>query len=535
MCGIAGWIGAGQAPGTLEAMTARVAHRGPDGDGHVEIPLGHGRIAALGHRRLSIIDIATGGQPMQSHDGRFEIVYNGEIYNYLELREQLREQGARFVSNSDTEVIIEAVRAWGIEALRKFRGMFAFALCDREQGEVILARDPFGKKPLFLHEAATADGPQIVFGSEIQALLAHPSVRAELDTDSLFDQIMWRYVPGPATFFKGIRKLGPGSYLTIKGGTVTETRYWDAPERAGHETIQRDDAIEAFLEIFDEAVKLRLRADVPVGAFLSGGLDSASIVATLAHLGVSDIRTFSVGFRDDPASELAYAAETAAAVGTIHTPVVLDPDTMAEHLPMLTRHRGAPVAEPADLPIYMMSVVAQKDVKVILSGEGSDEMFAGYPKHLIEKHLGRFAPSGLLSAAGHAALAATSLAPNRFRRLRIAAKAMSRRKFEDRMVGWFGAFSTAERDRLWRGPASHRGLPDYPFHAAAGGHAPAARSAFRPDIVAARQPSGTNGHDDDGRLDRGAHAVHGRAFGRIRGNPAGGMADQGQCHETDRA
>ena len=468
MCGIAGWVGPEQAPGTLESMTGKIALRGPDGDGHAVIGLGQGRVAALGHRRLSIIDLAGGAQPMPSHDDRFQIVFNGEIYNYVELRDELRAGGAEFATNSDTEVILEAWRAWGADALTRFRGMFAFALYDRDSGEVILARDPFGKKPVFFQHKDTSAGPEVVFASEIQALLVHPSVEARLNTQALYTHLMWRYVPGPATFFEGIQKLGPGCYMRITQGAATQERYWEPPERAGHAPLRSGDMVEQFLEIFDEAVRIRLRADVPLGAFLSGGLDSASIVSTLAHLGAPEIRTFSVGFRDDAKSELPLAAETAAAIGTIHTPVVLDPDDLPAHLPMLSRHRGAPVTEPADLPIYMMSMEAARHVKVVLSGEGADEMFAGYPKHLIEKNLGWLAPTGLLSLAGHGALAVTGFDRDRFRRIRIAAAAMSERRFDARMVRWFGAFSRAERDGIWTGPAMRDLHPEFPFQAGQG-------------------------------------------------------------------
>ena len=195
-------------------------------------------MAALGHRRLSIIDLAGGSQPMTSHDGRFTVVFNGEIYNYVEIRDELLARGARFTTSSDTEVILEAWRAWGAECLRRFRGMFAFALHDDATRTVVLARDQFGKKPLFLAERQTASGPVLVFGSEIAALLAHPEIHAELDVDTLYQYLCWRYAPGPFTFFRGIRKLQPGSYLTWQAGMTRTQRYWTAPE----ETAQQPDA-----------------------------------------------------------------------------------------------------------------------------------------------------------------------------------------------------------------------------------------------------------------------------------------------------
>jgi len=425
-------------------------------------------VAALGHRRLSIIDLAGGSQPMTSHDGRFTVVFNGEIYNYIELRDELLARGARFRTRSDTEVILEAWRAWGAECLCRFRGMFAFVLHDDVKRTVVLARDPFGKKPLFLAERQTACGPVLVFGSEIAALLAHPEVHAELDIDTLHQFLCWRYAPGPFTFFRGIRKLPPGSYMIWQSGETTTRRYWTAPEETARPLAPPADPIGTFLKVFDEAVRLRTRADVPLGAFLSGGLDSTAIVATLAHLGTPEIRTYSIGFRDDPASELRAAAETACQIGTRHTSIEIVPDDLTNLLLMLSRHRAAPMADAADLPIYMMSVEAAKRVKVILSGEGADEMFAGYPKHLIERHLGRAAGGGLLSLAGNALLAATSSGPAGARKLRIVARAMGTRQFDERMISWFGAISSAERSKLWTGPAVSRQPDARPFSSAPG-------------------------------------------------------------------
>ncbi len=425
-------------------------------------------MAAMGHRRLSIIDISGGSQPMTSHDGRFTIVFNGEIYNYIEIREELLKRGARFTSSSDTEVILEAWRAWGAECLPRFRGMFAFVLHDEVARTIVLARDQFGKKPLFLAERQTPSGPVLVFGSEISALLAHPQVDTELDVETLYHYLCWRYAPGPYTFFRGIRKLQPGCFLTWQDGVMKTERYWTAPEETAQCRKPPSDPIAAFLDVFDEAVRLRRRADVPLGAFLSGGLDSAAIVATLAHLGAPNLRTFSIGFRDDPASELTAAAETAGEIGTTHTSLELAANDLTNLLPMLGRHRGAPITEPADLPIYLLSVEAAKHVKVVLSGEGADEMFAGYPKHLIERYLGHLAGPGVLSVAGHALLIATSPAPAAARRLRIASRAMRARRFDERMILWFGAITPVERSRVWIGPSVSRQPDTRPFTPAPG-------------------------------------------------------------------
>lgn len=454
MCGIAGWIGSATSDATLRAMTDIIRHRGPDGDGHAMISLGDGAVAALGHRRLAIIDLATGDQPMQSHDGRFTIVFNGEIYNYVELQTELRAKGAMLQTHSDTEVILEAWRFWGKACLTKFRGMFAFALHDKADNSVVIARDPFGKKPLFYATTLLPDGEGLVFGSEITALLEHPAISANLDIDSLHDFLCWRYVPAPNTFFRGIRKLVPGGLITWKSGQWREEQYWVAPEATGGGRMPvPSDPVEGFLEVFDEAVRLRLRADVPLGAFLSSGLDSSSIVATLRHLGASEIRTFSVGFRGDKDAELPAAAETARLLGTIHTPIELETDGMTDLLPMLSRHRGAPMSEVADMPIYMMSLEAARHVKVVLSGEGSDELFAGYPKHLAEAYLGRFASSGLMSLIGRGMLAATAIAPKSARRLSIAGRALREGALR---TGWCVGLG---RSPLRNGRSSGPGLP----------------------------------------------------------------------------
>lgn len=259
MCGIAGWVGLEQADGrTLQTMTDILAHRGPDGEGQVILPLDGDLTAGLGHRRLSIIDLATGDQPMTSHDGRFTIVFNGEIYNYLELRAELLARGAVCRTQSDTEVILEAWRAWGTACLAKFRGMFAFALHDRDDGSVVLARDPFGKKPLFYAAVPQGAGEGIVFGSEIPALLAHSAVSVDLDLDSVRDYLCWRYVPGPHTFFRGIHKLRPACMIRWQAGRWQETRYWTPPEAegGGRQPVPAD-AVEGFLDIFEDAVRTR--------------------------------------------------------------------------------------------------------------------------------------------------------------------------------------------------------------------------------------------------------------------------------------
>lgn len=453
MCGMAGWIGARCQNEHLFAMSRSIAHRGPDGEGQIVLDLPEGREAALAHRRLSIIDLTSGDQPMQSHDGRFTIIFNGEIYNYLELQAELRESGARFETASDTEVIVEAWRRWGEDSLNRFRGMFAFVLHDAISHEVVLARDPFGKKPLFVAPYTNSNGKGLAFGSEISAVLEHPDVKADLDTQSLFEFLRWRYVPGPNRFFRGMSKLVPGGIIRWRKGTWAETRYRLSPEEDGApRLLEPEDPIGAFLATFDEAVRLRMRSDVPLGAFLSSGLDSASIVATMAHLGIENIRTFSVGFRGDGSTELPGAAATARHVGTIHTPIELETDQIVDLLPSLSAMRGAPLAETADMPTYLMSLEAAKSVKVVLSGEGSDELFGGYPKHVAEKYFGSVARTGLPRLAARGFLAAHGVSrprPSGWQLPRaLSASAASK-------AGWC---SGSGRSRILNAPPSGRGL-----------------------------------------------------------------------------
>lgn len=439
-------------------MTDQLVHRGPDGYGHAIAQMSEDYFAALGHRRLSIIDLSGGHQPMHSHDDRFRIAYNGEIYNFIELRDELIQRGAQFRTASDTEVILEAWREWGAESLTMLRGMFAFALYDAKHREMTLARDPFGKKPLYISETTRSGVPFLVFGSEIPALLRHPNVPSELDVSALYDFLLWRYVPGPRTFFSGIRKLEAGSYMTIDANSRTQKKYWLPPEMRTSEldAPKKGEELEAFREVFDEAVRLRLRSDVPVGAFLSGGLDSSSVVATLAHLGAPEIRTYSVGFRDDATSELPLAEATAKHFGTIHTPVELEANQLIDLMPDMSRLRGAPITEPADLPIYEMSREASRNVKVVLSGEGADEMFAGYPKHQIETYLAGVLPSPITALLGRSLLAITSFQKDRFRRHRIAARALTHSRFSERMPIWFGALTNDNRSSIWKGGTPER-------------------------------------------------------------------------------
>lgn len=383
MCGLFAWLlpkRHARDAALLTRLTDLMQHRGPDGCGTLlkDVLNGAWQIG-LGHRRLSIIDLSDGGaQPMSTPDGRLTVVFNGEIYNYLELAAELQALGHDARTKSDTEVLLMAWRQWGAEALNRLRGMFAFVLWDGATGELIVARDPFGKKPLFMMER---DGGY-VFASEIAPLLAFPGADRTVDPAAVGEYLLLRYVPGPHTMLRAIKKVPPGHYGIIRAGRLQLTRYFEPPVvTARQEDISFDEAVHRFMEQFQQAVRLRLRSDAPFGAFLSGGLDSSAVVAVMSQQMTQPVKTFSVGFEEAEYSELNYARHVAERFATDHSEVIVKADNVISLLPDAIRHRGAPVSESSDVPILMLSREAAKSVKMVLTGEGSDENLAGYPKH----------------------------------------------------------------------------------------------------------------------------------------------------------
>jgi asparagine synthase (glutamine-hydrolysing) len=444
-------------------MNACISHRGPDGAGEVSFNLDDGNHLALGHRRLSIIDAEGGQQPLSSHDGRYSLVYNGEIYNYIEIKRELEALGARFQTRSDSEVIIEAWRQWNAKTLSKLRGMFAFCLYDKETGDVILARDPFGKKPLYLSHAGSPHNRTLVFASEVRAVLAHPLVKRELDIESLYDFLCWRYVPGPATMFKNVEKLPPGSYLIWNNGREVARRYYDSPESHSVSSISEADAVQEFLGLFDQGVNIRLRSDVPVGAFLSSGIDSAAVVEAAMRCGLKYLQTFSIGLADDPASEGAGASSTARQLGTRHSHLTFTSDQFLHGLEEFCFRQAAPVINEADIPIYLMSKEAKKSVKVVLTGDGADELLGGYPKHYVEAKYGRLLDSPFRTALSVALNVINRTHILKSHRLATMQRALGAKTREQRMIQWFGGLTLGERDKYWRGPKVSRTLNPYPF------------------------------------------------------------------------
>jgi asparagine synthase (glutamine-hydrolysing) len=462
MCGIAGYVSHSPDAGlsaALRDMADAIAHRGPDDAGYFEVPFGDGHRVGLAHRRLSIIDLSTGHQPLGNEDGSIQIVFNGEVYNFQELRRELEATGHRFSTHSDTETIVHAYEQWGDDCVTRFRGMFAFALWDGPRKRLLLARDRFGKKPLFLYEA---DG-LLLFASEIKSILAFPGVKVSPDETAIWDYFAYRYVPAPATLFQGIRKLMPGCIGVWERGRLVERRYWSPPDREPRAAGSvPEDPIGAFMEHLEEAVRIRMVADVPFGAFLSGGIDSSAVVALMSRHSTLPVKTFSVGFASAGYSELDYARVISQQFRTDHRELTVDAEHLIEQLPALTRYRDAPVAEPTDIPIYLLSREAGKTVKMVLTGEGSDEVLAGYPKHRFERYvranllLPGFLRHGLIAPLVHAL-------PYRFHRAKTAVVNLGLERFEERMPRWFGALSGAERQALVALPSPGTKTGEYQF------------------------------------------------------------------------
>jgi asparagine synthase (glutamine-hydrolysing) len=354
-------------------MGRSIAHRGPDAEGFWAEP-GVGLV----HRRLSIIDLSGGGQPIGNEDGSVQVVFNGEIYNFQELRAGLEALGHQFRTRTDTEVLVHLYEEEGEELVSRLRGMFTFALWDRRRRRLLLARDRLGIKPLYVYR----DAEKLLFGSELKAILAHPGVRKEVDVASLEDYLTYGMVPGAHSIFQAVEKLPPAHVLTATAGELDRRprRYWqlriEPDDRHTGEEWQ-----EAVRAKVDEAVRLHLIADVPVGAFLSGGLDSSVVVASSAGSTRGPLQTFSIGFREEAFCELPYARQVAGQYGTRHVEEVVTPDAVSL-LGELTHYYDEPFADTSAIPTYLVSRLAARSVKVVLSGDGGDEAFGGYARYL---------------------------------------------------------------------------------------------------------------------------------------------------------
>ena len=379
MCGIAGFVTtrpAGPDRAVLERMADAIRHRGPDESGYYQ-----DEWASLGHRRLSIIDLATGQQPMPNEDGGLWITYNGEIFNHAALRPALEEAGHRYRTRCDTETILHAYEQYGPRCLDRFRGMFSFAIWDKNARRLFCARDRLGKKPFYYYW----DGRLFAFASEIKALLEHPAISPRFEDALLAEYLAFGYMSEERTLFSGIRKLMPGYYLTLEVGgqePVFETRqYWEIP--AVPEAEERPDAewIHECRERLEETVRMRLMSDVPLGMFLSGGLDSSAIAALMRRMFTGPVKTFAVGYREAAYSELSYARRVAERIGTEHHEVSIGMEDFFQALPRLVWHEDEPIVWPSSVSLYFVSKLAAEQVKVVLTGEGSDELFAGYGRY----------------------------------------------------------------------------------------------------------------------------------------------------------
>lgn len=443
MCGIAGVLDSGAIDGSLSgweasaramghAMASTLIHRGPDGSATWASPSAR---CVLAHTRLKVIDLDTGDQPMGNEDGSVQVVFNGEIYNFRELRVRLEQSGHRFATQSDTEVLVHGWEEWGEDLPAHLDGMFAFAVWDERRRSLFLARDRAGKKPLFLYQA----GGRTAFASELKAILALPGVDDELDPRAVPLYLAYGYVPTPGTFYKRIRKLPPGSWLVLEaGGMVREGRYWRLDFRPSK--IPRDAARAGVRDLMTRAVEKRLVSDVPLGAFLSGGIDSTIVVGLMSQLLSQPVKTFSIGMADDPTyDETKFARMAAERFGTDHTAFRIEAQEVGL-LDDLLDASDEPFGDSSGLPTYIVSRLTRGEVTVALTGDGGDEMFAGYPRFL-GMMLAEGIPGWLLKAGNGIAqhLPHTKnyrSLPRRARRFFSAAALPG----EERMLRWIGYF-----------------------------------------------------------------------------------------------
>lgn len=446
MCGIAGIhrFDATRIDRTvLEAMAETLRHRGPD-----DMGIWQGSGIGFAHTRLSIIDLAGSRQPMHSVDDRWTLAFNGEIFNYRELRAEL---DYPFTTGGDTEVILAGIATRGMEFLQQLVGQFAFALHDGTSGTTHLVRDRLGVLPL---NYAVVD-KSVIFGSEVKAILPALPRTPSVDLASLDAYLYGGSVPAPDTLYEGLSKVPPGHRVEIDSdGTLRVIRYWQPPEQDRSRRWNEDTAVDAVDLAVTNAVDSALVADVPVGAYLSGGIDSSLIVAKIAQLRPGrTVHTFAAGFGDPRNDELGWAHQVSEHVGTEHHEVHVDAADFEALWPKLTWHRDAPVSQPADIAVYRLAQTARQTVRVVLSGEGGDELFAGYPKYRAARamQLASHLPSGLRASIaqridGHL--------PSRLARARVAIRASAMRSAEDRYRTWFAPFTASERSRLLTGISS---------------------------------------------------------------------------------
>ena len=434
MCGICGYAGF-HAPGLLEKMTASIRHRGPDDDGHcVEGDTG------LGMRRLSIIDVAGGHQPITNEDESLVIVFNGEIYNYRPLREMLLARGHTFRTESDTEVILHLYEDEGPACLQRLNGMWGIAIWDRRKRRLFLARDRLGVKPLYYRRHDNG----VLFASEMKALLCHEAWQPKVLPQALHQYLSLRYVPGPGSLLEGVEKLPAAHYAIWENGSLSVQRYWTpAPWSGPFEKSDRE-YLDAFAEHFERSVRMRLISEVPLGAYLSSGVDSSAIVAAMSRLGAAPVRTFTVGFgfaRD----EMAAAAETARQLGCHHTEIDCRPEHV-DLLPEIIWHLDEPIGDPIVIPMFQLAREAKKNVTVILAGEGADELLGGYLFHralLRSQQVSRVIPPSVIRGL-------VSAVPPAILNLAFDYPAALGKRGKQKLVDFAGMLDDAALARAWR-------------------------------------------------------------------------------------
>lgn len=457
MCGITGWINLDQSKtkdhneAVLHSMCETIYHRGPDSEG-----IWMDDTVALGMRRLSIIDLKTGDQPVFNHDRSVIAMQNGELYNYREVREQLEKKGHKFVTQTDTEIIPFLYDEYGEDFVDHLNGMFAIALWDTRRKKLILARDRFGEKPLYY---GVFDG-KLLYASEPKALLAHPSVKVELDLDALRHYLSYDYVPAPRSIYKGISKLPAAHILTVENGEIKTRRYWnltwkktnDARENGTRPTIRLSSSAAELRDLLSDAVRMRLVSDVPLGILLSGGVDSSTVAAFAAQHATEKVKTFSIGFEEDSFDESRYAHQVATHLGTEHYEATLSVETAADLISEIGTWLDEPLSDGSLIPTYMLARFVRHHVTVALGGDGGDELFAGYPMYYAHKVANAYAAVPLFIRSGLVEPVVKRL-PVSTKNLSFEYKAKrfvrsSKYDIIERHHSWFGSFTQDEQSQL---------------------------------------------------------------------------------------
>lgn len=442
MCGICGAFNFSGAPvdGELvDKMTSAMQHRGPDGAGRFL-----SGCVGLGHRRLSIIDLAGGAQPVANENGRIQIVFNGEIYNFIELREELVREGHVFSTQSDTEVIVHGYEEWGKDCVSRFRGIFAFALWDANRRQLFIARDHLGVKPLYYIRL----GDTLLFASEIKALLSAKGCPREVDLKSLGELFTLRYVPSPDTLFRDISKLPPAHYMVVDSEGVKIERFWNwKPKTIGR--VNEDELTETYQELLEDAVRLQMRSDVPVGLFLSAGIDSSALLAVMSQHSDRPIHTFTIGFEQgEKSNETADARQIAEMFGADHTEMMVSSQDYQDYYERYLWDLEEPVGNETAAAFYFVSLIASRKVKVALSGQGADEPWAGYPRHIGIKLSQTYSELPRLLTQGMVGPLVARFAKDE--RLRRGAIALNEPDFLTRLVKIYSFYSSTMKTKLFQ-------------------------------------------------------------------------------------